>query len=135
MVLFQEDDSHDEHAIYYLSWSLMTTEAKYLHVEKLALGVVQVVQCFCNYILLRKTTIISNCNSMQVILMHQLLWGKYSKWIVILQEFNLEFECAKSKKYLVFVELICDLPTTETTNMAEDSLPNESLFLISFDDV
>jgi hypothetical protein len=52
MVLFQEDDSHNEQVIYYLSWSLTTTEAKYLHVEKLALAVIQVVQCFCHYILL-----------------------------------------------------------------------------------
>jgi hypothetical protein len=43
MVLVKEDDSHDEHVIYYLSWSLATTETKYLHVEKLALVVVQVV--------------------------------------------------------------------------------------------
>jgi hypothetical protein len=135
MVLVQEDDSHDEHVIYYLSQSLMTTEAKYLHVEKLALATVQVVQRFRHYILLCKTTVISDCNPMQHILTCQLLGGKYSKWIVILQEFDLEFECAKSKKYLVFVELICDLPTTETTNVAEDSLPDESLFLISSDDV
>jgi hypothetical protein len=46
MVLVQEDDSHDEHVIYYLSWSLTTTESKYLHVEKLALAAVQIVQCF-----------------------------------------------------------------------------------------
>jgi hypothetical protein len=61
MVLFQEDDSHDEHVIYYLSRSLATTETKYLHVEKLALAVVQVVQCFCPYILLRRTIIIYDC--------------------------------------------------------------------------
>jgi hypothetical protein len=72
---------------------------------------------------------------MQHILTHQLLRGKYSKWIVILQEFDLEFERAKSKKSLVFVELICDLPYSETKNVAEDSLPDESLFLISSDDL
>jgi hypothetical protein len=38
MVLVQEDDFHDEHVIYYLIQSLTTTETKYLHVEKLALG-------------------------------------------------------------------------------------------------
>jgi hypothetical protein len=52
MVLFQEYDSHDEHVIYYLSWSLTTTESKYLHVEKLALAVFQDVQHFRHYILL-----------------------------------------------------------------------------------
>jgi hypothetical protein len=69
MVLVQEDDSHDEHVIYYLSRSLMTTETKYLHVEKLALAAVQVVQHFHHYILLCKTTVISDCNPMQHILM------------------------------------------------------------------
>jgi hypothetical protein len=62
MGLVQEDYSHDEHGIYYLNRSLTTTEAKYLHVEKLALAA---VQHFCHYILLRRTTVISDCNPMQ----------------------------------------------------------------------
>jgi hypothetical protein len=73
MVLVQEDDSHDEHVIYYLIRSLTTTKTKYLHVEKLALAAVQVVQHFRHYILLRRTTIISDCNPMQHILTRQLL--------------------------------------------------------------
>lgn len=68
---------------------------------------------------------------MVYILMRQLLEGNYYKWIVILQEFNLEFLKSKSTKSLVFIELLCDFPCTETEIMAEDSLPNESLFLIS----
>jgi hypothetical protein len=84
MVLVQEDDLHDEHVIYYLSRSLTTIETKYLHVDKLALAVVQVVQHFHHYILSCKTTVISHCNPMQHILTCQFLGGKYSKWIVIL---------------------------------------------------
>jgi hypothetical protein len=64
MFLVQEDDSHDEHVIYYLSRSLTTIETKYLHVEKLVVAVVQVVQCFRHYILLCRTTVISDCNPM-----------------------------------------------------------------------
>jgi hypothetical protein len=131
MVLVQEDDSHDENVIYYLIQSLTTTETKYMHVEKLALVVVQVVQRFHHYILLRKTKNISDCNPMQHILTRKLLGGQYSKWIVILQEFDLDFEWAKSKKYLVFSELICDLPSTEIETVAEDYFHDESLFLIS----
>jgi hypothetical protein len=132
MVLVQEDDDNDEHVIYYLSRSLTPSEIKYLHVEKLALVA---VQRFRYYILSRKTTVISHCNPMQHILTRQLLGGKYSKWIVILQEFDLEFERAKSKKSLVFAELICDFPYSEMENVAADSLPDESLFLISTDDL
>jgi hypothetical protein len=72
---------------------------------------------------------------MQHILTRQLLGGKYSKWIVTLQEFDLEFKRAKSKKSLVFAELICDFPHSEMENVAADSLPDESLFLISTDDL
>ena len=102
MVLIQEDDANDEHVIYYLSWILTPTKIKYLHVERLALVVVQDIQRFQHYILSHKTTVISHCNPMQHILTRQFLGGKYSKWIVILQEFDLEFERTKSKKSLVF---------------------------------
>jgi hypothetical protein len=57
------------------------------------------------------------------------------KWIGVLQEFDLEFEHAKSKKSLVFAELIFDLPSTETETVAEDSFPDESLFLISYEKI
>ena len=90
MVLVQEE-SGIEHPIYYLSCNLNDTESKYSHVKNLALAAVQVVQRFRHYILLRKTTIISKCNPMTYILSRQLLGGKYSKWIVILEEFDLEF--------------------------------------------
>ena len=65
------------------------------------------------------------------ILTKKLLGGKYSKWIVILQEFNLEFEKSKSKKSLVFLELMCDFPRADTKTMAEETIADESLFLIS----
>jgi hypothetical protein len=78
---------------------------------------------------------ISHCNPMQHILTRQLLGGKYSKWIVILQEFDLEFDRATSKKSLVFAELICDFPYSAKENVVVDSLPDKSLFLISTDDI
>eukprot|EP00253_Pinus_taeda_P003394 PITA_03394 len=131
MVLVQDDDYGTEHAIYYLSHNLLDTKSRYDYVEKLALAIVCVVQCFRHYILLHTTTVISECNPLTYILSHQLLGGKYSKWIVILQEFDLEFTAAKSKKSLVFAELLCSLPSTAAFSQLEDSIPDETLFLIS----
>ena len=71
---------------------------------------------------------------MQHILTRQVMEGKYSKWIFILQDFDSEFERAKYNKYLVFAELICDLPSAEIEIVAEDLIPNESVFLISSSD-
>ena len=59
-----------------------------------------------------------------------MIGGKYNRWIVILQEFDLEFMSAKSKKSLVFAELISELPGGEEM-IYDESFPDEHLFLIS----
>ena len=130
MVLVQEDPNGEEHIIYYLRKILSGPELRYSHVEKLALETVIVVQRFHHYILLHTTTVIMDSNPMYHILTRQVLGGKYSKWIVILQEFDLKFTKAKAKKSLVFTELICALPHADENIEPRDSLPYESLFLI-----
>eukprot|EP00253_Pinus_taeda_P012164 PITA_12164 len=130
MVLVQTNDDDTEHVIYYLSRNLLDMEARYSYVKKFALAVVCAIQHFRHYILLRTTTVISDCNPMTYILSRQLLGGKYSKWIVILQELDLEFATAKSKKSLVFAELICSLPSSSSPSHTEDQILDETLFLI-----
>ena len=56
--------------------------------------------------------------------------GKYSRWILILQDFDLEFLFSKSKKSLVFAELISEFPCGEEI-VYEESFLDEHLFLIS----
>lgn len=50
---------------------------------------------------------------------------------MILQEFDLEFSIAKSKKLLVFVELIRDLPSVTTYTNFDELIPDETVFLIN----
>ena len=71
---------------------------------------------------------------MYYILTRQVLGGKYSRWIIILQEFDLEFAKATSKKSLVFAELMCDLPCATTEYDPSDSFLDEFMFLISTSD-
>ena len=59
-----------------------------------------------------------------------MIGGKYNWRIVILQEFDLEFLSAKSKKSMVFAQLISKLPCGEDT-VYEESFPDEHLFFIS----
>lgn len=131
MILVQDDDDGNEHVFCYLSRNRLDIETQYAHIEKFALAPFQVVQHFCQNILLRTVTVISDCNPMTYILSHQLFGGKYSKWIVILQEFDLEFTTAKSKKSLLFVELLFSLPSSSTPSHSEDHILDETLFLIS----
>ena len=103
----------------------------YAHIEKLALAAVQEVQCFLHYILFHTVTVISDCNPMTYILSRQFLGGKYSKWIVSLQEFDLEFTVAKSKKSLAFTDLIFFVPSDSPPSRSEEYIPDDTLFLIN----
>ena len=50
---------------------------------------------------------------------------------MILQEFDLDFVSAKSKKSLIFAELISDFPSLDEGEVHEDSFVDEHIFLIS----
>ena len=60
-----------------------------------------------------------------------MIGGKYNKWIVILQEIDLDFVSAKSKKSLVFAELISDFLSETKELVCEDTFVDEHFFLIS----
>jgi hypothetical protein len=134
MVLVQENDFLKEHVIYYLSRGLVGPQLNYSHVEKLALAVVHVVQRFRHYILLRKTTVIAIVNPFQYMLTRHVIGGKISRWIVILQEFDLDFVSAKYKNSLVFMELISEILVESGDVTPEESPIKGYLFLISSSD-
>ena len=60
-----------------------------------------------------------------------MIGGNYNKWIVILQEFYLDFVLAKSKKSLIFAELKSNFPSLDEGEVHEDSFIDENIFLIS----
>ena len=62
IVLVQEDEELQEHAIYYLSRNFIDIEIYYSHVEKLALATVHAVQRLRHYILLRQTLVVAHVN-------------------------------------------------------------------------
>ena len=67
-------------------------------------------------------------------LTRQVIGGKISRWMVILQDFDLDFISAKSKKSLVFAELISELPV-ESGDVVPEELPIwGDMFLITSSD-
>ena len=78
--------------------------------------------------------VLEDVNPFQYVLSWWIFGGKFNKWIVIPQEFDLDFQSAKSKKSLVFVELIAEFPVEEDVAIEEDSFPNEHIFFISTSD-
>jgi hypothetical protein len=98
------------------------------------LAVVHAVQQFRHYILLCKTTIIAIVNLFQYMLTQCVIDRKINRWIVILQEFELDFVFVKSKKSLVFVEIISELLVESSDITPEESLIEGDLFWISYSD-
>jgi hypothetical protein len=107
---------------------------KYKHEEKLALAVVLAVQKLRHYILLRTTKVVADSNPMQYFLSRRQFNGKFARWIIILQEYDLEFSTPKSKKALVLAELVTALPSDTTSAPVNIDFPDEHLFYISSDD-
>jgi hypothetical protein len=133
-VLVKEDDELHEHVIYYLSRNLVGPELKYSHVKKLALVVVHAVQRLRHYIFVCKTIVVVDVNPFQYVLTRHIIGGKYNKWIVILQEFDLHFASVKSKKSLVFADLIFDFPRLDEDVIHVDYFADEHIFLVSSSD-
>jgi hypothetical protein len=67
-------------------------------------------------------------------LTRRVIGGKINRWMVILQEFDLEFVLAKSKKSLVFAELISELSVESGDVFPEESPIQGDMFLIELSD-
>jgi hypothetical protein len=130
-VLVQLGDDNHEHVIYYVSKNLSGPPLKYKHEEKLALAVVPAVQKLRHYILLRTTKVVTDSNPMQYLLSHRQINGKFARWVVILQEYDLEFSTPKSKKALVLAELVMALPSDTPSAPVNTDFPDEHLFYIA----
>jgi hypothetical protein len=107
---------------------------KYNHEEKLALVVILTVQKLHHYILLYTTKVIADSNPMQYLLSRRKINGKFSQWIIILQEYDLKFSTPKRKKSLILTELVTAFPSNTTSFPINTDFPDEHLFYITSDD-
>jgi hypothetical protein len=103
-------------------------------VEKFSLETIRVVKRLCHYTLLWKKNMIAIVNPFQYVLIEQIVWGEYNKWIFILQYFDLDFVFANSKKYLVFAKLMLYFSREDKYDIVKKMFPNEHIFLISSSD-
>jgi hypothetical protein len=133
-VLIQIGDDDHENVIYYISKNLSGPSLRYKHEEKLALEVILAVQKLHHYILLRTTKFIADSNPMKYLRNHQQINGKFARWIVILQEYDLKFSTPKRKKSLFLTELLTTFPSDTTSVPVNIDFPDEHLFYITSDD-
>jgi hypothetical protein len=117
-----------------VSKTLSGPPLKYKHEEKLSLTVILTVQKLRHYILLRTTKVIADSNPVQYLLSRRQVNGKFARWIIILQEYDLEFLTPTSKKALVLFKLVMALPSDTINAPVNNDFPDEHLFYITSDD-
>ena len=84
---------------------------------------------------LRKSYVVACLNSFQYIQIRSMISGKFAKWIVILQEFDLDFKSTKEKNSLVFTKLLSDFPRNSEDVSYDESLVDDHLFIIDSSDL
>ena len=77
---------------------------------------------------------VADVNPFQYVLTKRIIGRKYNKCIIILQEFDLDFASAKSKKSLVFPDLISNFPRLDEDVIHVDSFVDEQILLVSSSD-
>jgi hypothetical protein len=75
-----------------------------------------------------------NSTPMLYLLSQWIINGKFTHWIFILQDFDLEFATPKSNKALVLAKFRSNLPSGALDPPLNNDLPNEHLFFISSED-
>ena len=117
--------------IYYISQKLSGPPLHYSNEEKISLAIVFSTQKLHNYILFNHTRVVDDSNPMRYLLRYCLLQGCTAEWVVILQEFDLEFVAPKGTKALALAPLMIDLPPLSASPPITVNLPDEFLFVIS----
>lgn len=117
------------HAIYYASRTLNASQINYTTTEKELLSVVFALEKCWSYLLGTKVVVYSDHAALRYLLSKKESKPRIIRWILLLQEFNLEIKDKKGAENLV-ADHLSRLIYDKDELPLEDSFPDEHLFSI-----
>ena len=117
------------HAIYYASRTLDSAQCNYSTTEKELLAVVFALEKFRPYLLGTKVIVYSDHAALKYLLSKKEAKPRLIRWILLLQEFDLEIRDKKGAENLV-ADHLSRLTTNEEPSPLQDNFPDEHLFSI-----
>jgi hypothetical protein len=126
-VLGQKIDKNP-HVIYYASKTLDATQSNYSIIENELLAVIFVLEKFRAYLLGTKVVIFSDHAVLKYLLKKKEAKPRLIRWILLLQEFDLEIRDKRGSENLVANHLSC-LPIFVDETPLLPKFPDEQLFL------
>ncbi|GJY03511.1 reverse transcriptase domain-containing protein [Tanacetum coccineum] len=134
-VLGQKDGKHF-HPIYFTSKTLNAAQQKYIVTEKELMVVVFAFDKFQPYLILSKTIVYTNHSILRHLFKKQDAKPRLIRWILLLQEFNIEIKDKKGTEN-VAANYLSRIENDETSDNDEidDNFPGETLMEISTRDI
>ncbi|KAJ9535703.1 hypothetical protein OSB04_un001141 [Centaurea solstitialis] len=125
-----QKDGKDSHVIYYASRSLDSAQCNYSTTEKELLAVVFALEKFRSYLLGTKVIVFSDHAALKYLLKKKDAKPRLIRWILLLQEFNLEIRDKNGAENLV-ADHLSRLVLDEEPSPLTDEFPDEHLLSIS----
>ncbi|KAH9741368.1 Endonuclease [Citrus sinensis] len=116
------------HVIYYASRTLDSAQCNYSTTEKELLAIVFALEKFRSYLLGTKVIVFSDHAALRYLLAKKEAKPRLIRWILLLQEFNLEIRDKKGTENLV-ADHLSRLTTSEEAAPLKDDFPDEHLFV------
>jgi len=128
-LLAKHDELGKEHAIYYISQTLVGYEFNYSPMERACLALVFASQKLRHYMLNQHTNLIAKIDPLKYLLAKAALIGRLAKWVMILSEFNIEYVDRKAIKGQDLANQLAKAPMPNAHPMVSDFLV-ENLFTL-----
>ena len=97
-LLTQSDETGKEHAIYYLSQTLVSYEMNYTSIEKACLALVFASQKLWHYMLAHTVHLVPKFDPLKYLLSKAVLTDRLTKWMMILSKFDIQYVERKAIK-------------------------------------
>ena len=136
-LLAQKSDEGHEHAIYYLSRTLIGAESRYNPIEKECLALIFAVQKMRHYLVGQTTHVISRVNPLCILTTKpRSLNSRLAKWAILLSQYDILFIPQKAVKGQALADFLAAHPVPESSKLHED-IPDETFEsnMISEDEV
>ncbi|GJS57233.1 uncharacterized protein Tco_0652017 [Tanacetum coccineum] len=117
------------HVIYYASRTLDSAQCNYSTTEKELLAIVFALEKFCSYLLGTKVIVYCDHAALKYLLAKKEAKPRLIRWILLLQEFNLEIRDKKGSENLVADHLSRVMIKEEPLSW-KDEFPDEHLFAV-----